>query len=155
MRTSIKFLIAFSFLLVSFPGCKKGGNADPVPDISKPTISIIKPTARQLFSAGNAIAFQAVFSDNINLKSYDIAINKLITGGLTLKIVPTSVSFSYIKSLTNFGPGVKQQEIILNDILIPSNTVSTIVTPGKYNLKVTCIDGSNNSSETNLEININ
>jgi len=60
-----------------------------------------------------------------------------------------------MRSTSSFGLDVKQQEINLSDIVITSNTVTTIVTPGKYNLKVTCIDGSNNSSETTQEININ
>jgi len=79
----------------------------------------------------------------------------VVTGGLTLKIVPASVPFSYTKARSSFGLDVKQQEINLSDIVITSNTVTTIVTPGKYNLKVMCVDASNNSSETTLEININ
>jgi hypothetical protein len=159
MKTSSKYLIVISLIVFAFYGCKKGGSSTPdpvpVPDTTKPTISIIKPSAGQTFVAGNSIAFQATFSDNVSLKSYEIAISKVLTGGLTLKNVPTSVPFSYLKSSTNFTPGVKQQEINLSDIVIPSNTATTIVTPGKYNFKVTCVDGSNNSAETTLEININ
>lgn len=157
MKNLTKYLFVVSFLALTIYGCKKGITPVQVPvqDTTNPTISILKPTAGQSFVAGNTISIQATFSDNVNLKSYEIAISKVVSGGLTLKIVPTSKPYSYAKSSTSFGPGVKQQEINLSDILIPSNTVTTIVTPGKYNLKVTCIDGSNNSSETTLEININ
>jgi len=158
MKTSTKYLIVISFLVLTFSGCNKGGGTTPdpiVPDTTKPTISILKPTAGQSFVAGNTIVFQAAFSDNVSLKNYEIVISKIVTGGLILKNVPTSVPFSYNKSSTSFPSGVKQQEINLSDIVIPSNTITTIVTPGKYNLKVTCVDGSNNSSETILEININ
>ena len=157
MKTSTKYLIVISFLLLNFSGCKKGIGTVPIPDpdTTKPIISILKPTAGQSFVAGNTIAFQATFSDNVKLKSYEIAISKVVTGGLTLKIVPASVPFSYTKATSSFGLDVKQQEINLSDIVITSNTVTTIVTPGKYNLKVMCVDASNNSSETTIEININ
>ena len=157
MKTSTKYLIVISLLTIFLSGCKKGGTTpDPVvPDTTKPTISVTKPSAGQTFVAGNTIDFQATFSDNVSLKSYEIAISKVVTGGLTLKFVPNSVPFNYLKSSTNFTSGVKQQEINLSDIKIPSNTATTITTLGKYNFKVTYVDGSNNSAETTLEININ
>lgn len=153
MKISIKYLIVISLLISNFTGCKKGGSTVPDPvisDTAKPTISILKPTPGQSFIPGNNVAFQAMFSDNEKLKSYEIAISYVIKGGFILKNVPTSVPFSYTKSSTSFGLGVKQQEITLNDITIPSNNILTIVTPGKYYFKVTCVDGSNNISETIL-----
>jgi hypothetical protein len=159
MRTSIKFLLSIIFLVLAISGCKKGSSPtpDPIPisDTTKPTISITKPTVGQVFISGNTIAFQATFNDNKEIKSYEIVVSKVVTGGLILKIVPTSVPFSYTKSPTNFTSGVKQQEIFLNDITIPANSATTITTPGKYNFKVTCLDTSNNSSGTIVEININ
>lgn len=157
MKTAIRYLMVISLLTVTLYGCKKGGTTpDPVvPDTTKPTISIIQPTAGQSFVAGNTITFQATFNDNKELKSYEIAVYKVVTGGLTLKNVPTSVPFSYTKSSTNFASSIKQQEISLSDIVIPPNTATTIVSPGNYNFKVTCVDISNNSSETTLVININ
>ena len=152
MKTSAKYLIVISLIVISIFGCKKSSSAV---DTIKPVISISKPTAGQIFTAGSTIAFQATFSDNENLKSYEISINQVATGGLILKIVPTSVPFSYLKSATSFTAGTKQQEINLNDIVIPLNTATTFVTPGKYKLKVVCVDGSNNSFENILEININ
>lgn len=65
------------------------------------------------------------------------------------------VAFSYVKTATSLGSGVKQQEIVLSDIIIPANTATTIVATGKYNFKVTCTDAANNTAETILEININ
>ena len=157
MKNLTKYLFVISFLALTIYGCKKGSNPEPVPvqDTTKPTISILKPTAGQSFVAGNTITFQATFSDNVNIKSYEIAISKVVTGGLILKIVPLSVPLSYTKYSTSFPSGIKQQEINLSDIVIPVNTATTITTPGKYDLKVTCVDGSNNSSEAILEININ
>ena len=158
MKLSIKILTAVSILILLFPDCKKGSDpaSDPIViDLTKPTISVLKPTAGQSFDAGTTILFQATFSDNINLKSYEITITKAVIGGLNLKIVPISAPFSYIKASTSFGLGVKQQEINLNDIVIPSNSATSIITPGKYYFKVTCMDSSNNSLETIVEININ
>ena len=143
--------------MATFSGCKKGGGTpEPaISDTTKPAISITKPIAGQVFVAGNTITFQATFSDNEKLKSYEISISKVATGGFILKNVPASVSFSYIRSSTSFSSGVKQEVINLSDIIIPANTATTIVTPGKYNFNVTCLDGSHNSTQTTIEININ
>lgn len=154
MKIAVKYLIIFCLLAATFVGCKKKG-VIVIPDTTKPTITIIKPTAGQIFVAGNTILFQANFSDNEKLKSYEIAVSKVVTGGLILKVVPTSIDFSYTKPSTSFTAGVKQQEINLSDIVIPANTATTITTPGKYNFKVTCVDGSGNSNSTTVEININ
>lgn len=158
MKNTCKYLIITGLLIIAILGCKKKSGVEPDPivtDTTKPTISIIKPTAGQVFVAGNTINFQATFNDNKELKSYEITISKVVLGGLNFKNVPTSVPFSYTKSSTSFSYGVKQQEINLTDIVIPINTATTIVTPGKYNFKVTCTDGSSNSADTTLEININ
>lgn len=143
-------------MTIATSGCNKGGSTDPlpVPDATKPTISITKPTPGQAFISGNTILFQATFSDNEKLKSYDFTISKKVIGGLILKVVPTSTPFSYIKSSTSLT-GIKSQDISLNDIIIPANTATNIVTPGAYNLKVTCIDGTDNTTSTTLEFTIN
>jgi len=47
MKILIKYLIVASLLISALSGCKKGGSTVPVPvipDTTKPTISIIKPT---------------------------------------------------------------------------------------------------------------
>lgn len=158
MRTTVKCLIITSLFTIGFTGCKKGGGTTPdpiVPDSTKPTITITKPTAGQSFNVGNSIAFQATFSDNIQLKSYEIAISKVITGGFILKNVLTPVNWSYAKSATTLSASPKQQEITLSDIVVPLDINGNPVSTGKYNFKVTCVDSSNNSTETTLEININ
>ncbi len=156
MKFQIK-LLTITLLLLFFLGCKKGSTGpDPIiPDTIKPTITITKPTAAQAFNAGTTIPFEASFSDNVKLQNYEVAISKTPAGGFILKNVPTSLPFSYTKSLTNFNTGVKQQNIILSDIAIPANNTTTITTPGNYNLKVTCFDGSGNKTETILVISIN
>ncbi|MEI6140062.1 MAG: DUF4625 domain-containing protein [Mariniphaga sp.] len=150
-------ILVFSFLtLVLCTGCKKKDTTPVVvPDTTKPIITITSPTAGQTFIVGNTIPFQASFSDNELLKTYEITISKVITSGYILKNVPTPVAWSYSKSATSFNTGVKQQPITLSDITIPTMINTSAVATGKYNFKVTCIDGSNNSSETILEININ
>ena len=154
MKTLNWFLAGLVIFIVS--GCSKGGSNPPVvvPDTTKPTISISKPTANQSFVAGNTIPFQATFSDNEKLKSYEVTVAKKITSGMVLKVVPTSTPFSYTKSTTGLAGG-KSQDISLNDITIPPNTAINIVTPGVYNFNVTCVDGSDNSNSTILEITIN
>ena len=156
MRILTNLLILTSLTLFLCFGCKKKDTTPVViPDTTKPSITITSPTAGQSFIVGNTIAFQASFSDNELLKTYDITINKVITGGFLLKNVPTPVAWSYSKTATNFNTGVKQQSITLNDITIPTLINSSPVATGKYNFKVTCIDGSNNTTETTIEININ
>ena len=155
MKYSIKILFFCSLYVMIITGCSKGGGSAPVavPDTTKPTISITSPTAGQSFVAGNAISFQATFADNVALQSYDIAVSKKVLGGFMLKVVPTSVPFSYIKSTTALSG--KSQTISLSDIIIPANTATTIVTTGVYNFKVNCVDSSNNANSTTIEFNIN
>jgi hypothetical protein len=154
MSFPVRQLIIITALAAVISGCSKGGSNSPVviPDTTKPTIVITAPTAGQIFSAGNNIPFQVTFSDNEALKSYDVAISQNLLGGLALKVVPTSVPFSYTKSTTTLSG--KSQDITLSDINIPVNTLTTVVTTGGYNLKVTCTDGSNNIASTTLVINI-
>ena len=157
MQTTFKYLIVISLLTAMFCGCKKGGSTpEPIiPDTTKPTISIVKPTAGQTFVPGNTIAFQATFTDNEKLKSYDIAITKVVASAMVLKNVPVLEAWSYSKASTSFNSGVKQADITY-DIPIPLlNANSTSISPGKYNFKVTCIDGADNSISTTIEININ
>lgn len=157
MKTAINHLIVITLLISMVYGCKKGGTTpDPViPDTTVPAISITKPTAGQAFVPGNTITFQATFSDNEKIASYEIAITKVIATGLILKNVVTPVNWSYTKSSTSFTPGAKLQEINLTDIIIPMDIGGKPVATGKYNFKVTCIDGSGNKKENTIEININ
>lgn len=153
MKTAIKYLIVFCLMSTTFWGCSKKGTVE-VPDTTKPTIMITKPTQGQAFVAGNTVTFQATFTDNEKLKSYAIAISKKVTGALILKIY-LSVDFTYNKPSTNFTTGVKQQEIILNDIVIPANTATNITAPGTYKINVTCVDGSDNVTTGSVDFVIN
>lgn len=156
MKNLNNLLVYTSLVLLLSVGCKKKDTTPVViPDTTKPSITITSPTAGQSYTVGNTIAFQASFSDNELLKTYEITISKVITGGLIIKNVPTPVAWSYTKSATAFNTGVKLQSITLSDIAIPTLINTSPVATGKYNFKVTCVDGSNNSSETILEININ
>ncbi|NEW81716.1 MAG: DUF4625 domain-containing protein [Mariniphaga sp.] len=157
MKTAIKHLIVIILLITVVDGCKKGGTTpDPIiPDTTLPSITITKPTAGQAFVPGNTITFQANFSDNEKLASYEIAIVKVIATGLILKNVVAPVDWSYTKSSTSFTSGVKLQEVNLTDIIIPMDIGGKPVSPGKYNFKVTCLDGSGNKKENAVEININ
>lgn len=152
MKSFIKLLLGYCTMIILLSGCSKGGSSVAV-DVTNPTISVTSPTAGQSFVAGNTIPFQVTFADNIALKSYEVAITKNLTGGLVLKVVPTSVPFNYTKSTTTLSG--KSQVITLTDVIIPANTATTLVTTGTYNVKVTCVDSSNNSYSTTVQININ
>ena len=155
MNFSTKYLLILSAFSVIISGCSKGGSTPPVviPDTTKPTITITKPSAAQIFSAGATIPFEVTFTDNEALKSYDVTISKSTLGALALKNVPTSVAFSYTRSTS--GLSGKSQTITITDIIIPTNTLLQIVSTGTYNIKVNCSDASNNSSSQTLVITIN
>ena len=157
MKILIKHLIVFCLLIATYSSCKKGGSTSetPVSDTTNPTISIIKPTAGQVFVVGNNIAFQAGFADNAKLKSYSIAVTKVVTGGFILKNVPVPVAWSYTKAATSFTSGVKQQDITLNDIVVPLDINGSPVATGDYNFKVSCVDDAGNTTTTTLVIKIN
>lgn len=157
MITPTKCLIIACLLVVNFTGCNKGGSTGPdpvIPDTTKPTVVITKPTAAQVFAPGSPIIFEASFSDNVKLKSYEIKVSKVVTGGLIVKNVPLSVSFSYIKDATSFNTDAKKQSITLSDINIPANNPIAIVTPGNYNFEVSCLDASDNKVSTTIVISI-
>jgi len=156
MQILSKYLILVG-LLVSILACSKKGSVAPVPvpDTTNPTITITQPAAGQVFAVGNTITFQASFADNDKLGSYSITVTKVLTSGMVLKNVPTPVAWSYSKTATSFTSGVKQQNITLNDITIPLLIGTSPVLTGKYNFNVSCVDGSNNSASTTIEININ
>ena len=124
MKISLQQFSVICLILITFAGCKKGTSTAPpvvIPDTTKPTLSIVKPTAAQQFAAGANIPFQVTLTDNEKLKSYDIAVSLKLAGGLILKIVPTSTPFSYTKSATTLGGG-KTQDVTVTDINIPAKT---------------------------------
>jgi len=158
MKTAIKHLIFITLLITVVNGCKKGGTTpDPIiPDTTKPSVSITKPTVGQIFIPGNTINFEATFTDNDKLASYDIAITKKIAGGFILKNVPSPVPWSYTKGSVNFPTGLKLKDITY-DILIPLDINAAPLSTGDYNFVVTCTDASGNITTTpsNLYIKIN
>ena len=157
MKNPIKYIVLIYLFATILSGCKKSSTPEPIiPDTTKPTITIVKPTAGQIFILGTPITFQATFADNVKLGSYDITITKVITSGFILKNVPTPIAWSYTKGSTNFTSIDKQQEINLNDITIPLLIGTSPVTTGDYNFKVTCADAAGNISiPTTLVIKIN
>ena len=156
MKNAAKYLFILSLLTTIVYGCKKGGNTPAsIPDTTLPTISITKPTAGQAFVPGNTITFQAAFADNEKLASYELAITKVIASGIIPKNVQVYEPWAFTKASTSFSSGIKQADVNL-DIPIPLlNDNSTSITTGKYNFKVTCLDGAGNKNETTIEININ
>ena len=158
MKTAIKYLIVSTLLITVVYGCKKGGTTpEPIiPDTTVPTISVTKPTAGQVFVPGNTITFQASFTDNDKLGSYDIAITKKITSAFILKNVPTPVPWSYTKGSVSFPTGPKTTDITY-DIHIPLDINGSPLATGDYNFVVTCTDAAGNITITpsNLYIKIN
>ena len=64
MKKFIKYFIIIFLIAQTISCSKKGGTVKPdpiIPDTTKPTISITKPTAAQAFTPGTAIPFQASY----------------------------------------------------------------------------------------------
>ena len=83
MRITVKYQIIKCLLLTTIICCKKKSSviAEP-PDTTNPTLTITQPTAGQAYVTGNTIAFQAIFSDNKELKCYEVTVSKVDTGGM-------------------------------------------------------------------------
>lgn len=157
MKKSIQYFVVICLLVSVFSACKKSSTPAPlpIPDTTKPTISVTKPTVGQVFIPGSTINFQATFTDNDKLGNYDIAITKKIPVGFILKNVPVPVKWSYTKGSVSFPTGSKTKDI-LYDILIPLDINGSPLEKGDYNFVVTCTDASGNVTTTNdLYIKIN
>jgi hypothetical protein len=145
----MKFRFLLMFLLI-FAGisCKKNSSTTPVPvvtpDTTKPTISLLDPTLGKTIMQGTALHLQMDLSDNIELKSYKVDIQK------SLKGVDTA-DWAYTNTWT-IAAGKKSLRVDHNEILVPTLVTAKQVTTGNYVITVYCTDTAGNEISANTTI---
>ena len=147
MKIALKWIMPV-LLLLFVVSCKKGGTTDVppvvVPDTTKPTISMVDPTPSKIITLGTAIHLQMDLSDNVELKSYKVAISK------SLKGVTTS-DWAYSNTWT-IPAGKKTLAVNHNEILVPLTYTGNQVTLGNYDVLITCEDLAGNSATTSIVV---
>ena len=146
MKIILKWIMPVLLVLLII-SCKKGGTTDlppVVPDTTKPTISLVDPTASKIITLGTAMHLQMDLSDNVELKSYKVAITK------SLKGVTTS---DWVYSNTwSIPAGKKMLAVNHNEILVPLTYTGNQVTLGNYDVLITCEDLAGNSATTSIVV---
>lgn len=147
MKIVLKWIMPI-LLLLFVVSCKKGGTTDVppvvVPDTTKPTISMVDPTPSKIITLGTAMHLQMDLSDNVELKSYKVAITK------SLKGVTTS-DWAYANTWT-IPAGKKTLAVNHNEILVPLTYTGNQVTLGNYDVLITCTDLAGNEATTTVVI---
>ena len=148
MRSSFKWLLPLILLFVVF-SCKKSSTTTDtpvvVPDTSVPVISLTDPTAGKSYVLGTALHLQMDLSDNVELKSYKVAISK------SLKGVSTS-DWAYTNTWS-IAPGKKTLAVNQSEIIVPlTGAGGNQITIGNYDVTITCLDTSNNEASKTLTI---
>jgi hypothetical protein len=134
-------------LLLFVVSCKKSGTTDVppvVPDTTKPTINLVDPTPSKIITLSTAMHLQMDLSDNVELKSYKVAITK------SLKGVTTS-DWAYANTWT-IPAGKKSLAVNHNEILVPLTYTGNQVTLGNYDVLITCTDLAGNEATTTVVI---
>lgn len=124
-------------------GCNDDGETI---DTSAPVIELENPAYGEFFAAGNSVHFEASFTDDIELGSYNIVIHDNFDGHAHGRVAkanedPGLLKWSFNQSY-DFAPGLKNSDVNLHDELeIPQNTMA-----GPYHFIVSALDKSGNST---------
>ena len=143
-RLLVSILTVSMFLFLwSLTGCNDDSETI---DTSAPIIELEDPANGDFFAAGNSVHFEASFTDDIELGSYNINIHNNFDGHAHGRIAkvnddPGLLKWSFSQSF-DFAPGLKNSDIHLHDELqIPQNTMA-----GPYHFIVSAVDKSGNST---------
>ncbi len=136
IKNNVSTFFLFSILslwIVAFAACDSDSDADT----TRPAILLIAPTegAELLIGDKNGVLFEAEFSDDTMLASYNVNIHK-DDGSHTHTRSTEDNSFSFVRSWKLSGTSAK---ISHRDIIIPEG-----VDAGRYHLVVSCADASGN-----------
>ena len=147
MKKLCKWLIPV-ILLASVFSCKKSTTTqDPTPvtkDTTKPTLTLVDPTADKSFVLGKSMHLQMDLSDDVELKSYKVTIAK------SLKGVETA-DWAYTNTWT-IPAGKKTLAVNHSEITVPLTVTGKSTTIGKYDLTVSCLDASGNEASAAIAI---
>lgn len=148
MKTNLHYIIILAVLLIGISCGKKNGTAVLPPfDRTKPVINLIDPTSNKIFALGSPLHLQMDLSDNVELKSYKVAISK------SLKGIQTS-DWAFTQTWP-IAAGKKTFTINHSEITVPLTVTGNQTTTGNYDMVVTCTDTSGNEITTTVTIVIN
>jgi hypothetical protein len=149
MKMVFKWLLPV--ILMIFSGsCKKTSTAEPpapVADTTKPAISVADPTPGKTYAYGTngtVLHLQMDLSDNAELKSYEVVINKSLKG---LEMADWSFSQTW-----NITAGKKTLAVNHSEINIPALVTGKQTTTGNYEVTIFCTDVAGNKASSALSI---
>jgi hypothetical protein len=142
MRLTKSFIGFMALPMIFFLGCNKECADCPQPlpsaDVTKPTISVVKPGNDAQFMSGDTIAFHAWFNDNRELGQYKIDIHSADDGHSHGKPSGEINFFEYSKIVTLSGVQSEQK------VFIP---IPVTAAAGKYHFIVSALDKAGNEAE--------
>ncbi|MCE1198995.1 MAG: DUF4625 domain-containing protein, partial [Marinilabiliales bacterium] len=93
---------------------------------------------------GAAMHLQMDLSDNVELKSYKVAITKSLKG-----LITSDWAFNQTWSI---AAGKKTLAVNQNEIVVPLTVTGNPVTTGNYEVVISCSDTSGNEVSTTLNV---
>ena len=136
----------FLIIALIFIGIVSCDDADSLVDLTAPVIEVRNPEYGKLLPAGEFIAFEAGFIDDVELATYNIEIHENFGGHGHGRIAmvnndPALIKWSFKESFI-IPDGLRLFEEVLEDhILIPNNAIA-----GPYHFIVQAIDKAGNST---------
>lgn len=149
MRIKFEWLLIAILLIISV-SCKKSSTTEPpvpVSDTTKPVIIVVDPTAGKTYAygtSGTPLHLQMDLSDNAELKSYRVVINK------SLKGVETA-DWAFSQTWT-ISAGKKSLAVNHSEISVPSTVTGKQTTTGNYDMTIFCTDVSGNEASVTLSV---
>lgn len=145
MKTIISTVFTLSVYSILFvlSGCNDDSETI---DVTAPAIELSDPVNGDFFAAGTPVHFEASFTDDLELGSYNINIHNNFDGHAHGRVAasnddPSLIKWSFSQSF-EFQSGMKNSDVHLHDeIEIPANTMA-----GPYHFIVSAVDRSGNAT---------
>ena len=137
------FILAGAFLLAA---CEENET-----DSTAPTIHIESPADHDAFTPGETLTFAAVFSDNVELRSYKIDVHHNSDGHSHGRLAHEDGHPWDFTQTGSFEPGTKETQVT-HAIAIPAIIDGEEVASGEYHLAVFCTDAAGNENQAFVEI---
>lgn len=128
---------------------------DATPDTDKPAITIIEPHNEDEFAPGGEIHFEALFTDNVELRSYKIEIHDDFDGhdhATTKSSQETNEMNPWSFDETFTIPAGETSFNAEQHIDIPSVINGNPISEGRYHFGVFLTDAAGNQTEAFVEI---
>jgi len=149
MKIRFRWLLLAMLLIISV-SCKKSSTTEPpvpVTETTKPVIIVVDPTAGKTYTygtSGTPLHLQMDLSDNAELKSYRVVINKSLKG---LETGDWAFSQTW-----NISAGKKSLAVNHSEISIPSTITGKQTTTGNYDMTIFCTDVAGNEASVAVSI---